>query len=68
MEYQKQVQIRRQKGQEIARSGSVKLQGNKWLVPSQSSGKTYEVVLGLGNSKCSCPDNTERHMISSQLR
>jgi transposase len=62
MEYQKQIQIRRQKGQEIARSGSVKLQGNKWLVPSQSSGKTYEVVLGLGNSKCSCPDNTERQM------
>ena len=62
MEYQKQIQIRRQKGQEIAKSGSVKLQGNKWLVPSQSSGKTYEVVLGLGNSKCSCPDNTERQM------
>lgn len=62
MEMQRQLQIRRQKGQEIAKTGQVKMQGNKWLVPSQSSGKQYEVVLGLGASKCNCPDNTERQM------
>ena len=54
--------MRRQKGQEIAKTGRVKLQGDKWLVPSQSSNRQYEVVLGLGNSKCSCPDYAERQM------
>ena len=48
------------KGQEIAKSGNVKLNGNTWIVPSQSCSKTYEVVLGIGNSRCTCPDFVER--------
>ena len=56
MELQKLLQIRKEKGKEIARTSKVVLSGNKWLVPSQSSDKTYEVILGLGNSKCNCPD------------
>ena len=55
-----QIQIRKQKGQEIAKKGNVKFQGNKWLVPSQSSNKQYEVMLGLGTSNCTCPDFKER--------
>lgn len=62
MELQKQIQIRRQKGQEIAKTGRVKMDGIKWVVPSQSSNRYYEVVLGLVKSKCTCPDNTERQM------
>lgn len=54
--------MRKQKGQEIAKTGRVKLNGNKWLVPSQSSNKQYEVILGLGNSKCNCPDYAERQI------
>ncbi len=60
MEIQKLLQIRREKGREIARTSKVVLSGYKWLVPSQSSNKTYEVVLGLGNSRCNCPDFIER--------
>ena len=62
MDLQKQIQIRRQKGQEIAKTGRVKMDGMKWVVPSQSSNRYYEVVLGLVKSKCTCPDNTERQM------
>lgn len=60
MQTQQQIQVRRQKGQEIAKSGNVKLNGNTWIVPSQSCSKTYEVVLGIGNSRCTCPDFVER--------
>lgn len=60
MQMEKLLQIRRSKGQEIAQTGKVKMEGHKWLVPSQSSNKQYEVMLGLGNSKCNCPDNIER--------
>lgn len=62
MQTQQQIQIRRQKGQEIAKRGNVRLQGNTWIVPSQSCSKTYEVILGIGNSRCTCPDYIERGM------
>ncbi len=54
--------MRKQRGQEIAKNGKVRLEGNKWLVPSQSSNKQYEVILGLGSSKCNCPDFAERQI------
>jgi len=57
------LQMRKQRGQEIAKTGKVRLQGNTWLVPSQSSNnKQYEVILGLGSSKCNCPDFAERQI------
>ena len=62
MNVQEQVQIRRQKGQEIAKTGKVKLNGNKWIVPSQSTTKAYEVILRLDKSTCNCPDYEERQM------
>ncbi len=60
MEYQKQLQLRRQKGIEIAKTGRVKMQGNKWSVPSQSINKYYDVILRLDKSVCNCPDYQER--------
>ncbi len=54
--------MRKQRRQEIAKNGKVRLEGNKWLVPSQSSNKQYEVILGLGSSKCNCPDFAERQI------
>jgi transposase len=60
MQIQEQLQIRKQKGYEIAQKGNVKLNGNKWIVPSQSSSKTYEVSLRIDKSVCNCPDFAER--------
>lgn len=62
MEYQKQIQMRREKGKQIAQTGEVRLHGDTWLVPSQSSNRHYQVVLGLGSSKCTCLDFTEHGM------
>ena len=62
MEYQKQLQIRKAKGLEIAKTGKLSLQGNKWRVPSQSLNKYYDVILKLDKSVCSCPDYSERQM------
>ena len=60
MEIQKQMQIRKQKGMAIAKTGKVKLNGNKWSVPSQSLNRYYEVILKLDKSECNCPDFAER--------
>ncbi|MCL4363226.1 SWIM zinc finger domain-containing protein [Candidatus Marsarchaeota archaeon] len=54
------LQIRKQKGMEVAKNGNVKLNGYKWSVPSQSSNKTYEVMLRIDKSVCNCPDFVER--------
>lgn len=60
MQLQQLLQIRKQKGYEIAKKGDIKLNGSKWLVPSQSSSKKYEVMLRLDKSVCTCPDFVER--------
>lgn len=57
---QKQMQIRKQKGLEIAKTGKVRLTENKWTVPSQSLNRYYEVILGIDKSVCNCPDFAER--------
>ena len=56
----KQIQVRKQKGIEIAKTGKIKMQGNKWLVPSQSLNRYYEVILRIDKSVCNCPDFAER--------
>lgn len=53
---QELLQIRRNKGKEIAKTGNVKMNGYKWVVPSQSSNKEYDVVLRLDKSTCTCQD------------
>ena len=60
MQIQELLQIRKQKGMEIAKNGNVRLNGYKWSVPSQSSNKTYEVILRIDKSVCNCPDFVER--------
>lgn len=60
MQIQEMLQIRKQKGMEIAKNGNVRLNGYKWSVPSQSSNKTYEVILRIDKSVCNCPDFIER--------
>jgi len=60
MQIEQLLQIRKQKGQEIAKTGKVRIAGHKWLVPSQSSNKQYEVILRLDKSLCTCPDFVER--------
>jgi transposase len=62
MELQKQLQIRKIKGLEIAKTGKINLQGNKWRVPSQSINKYYDVTLKLDKSECNCPDYQERQI------
>ncbi len=60
MQIQEQIQKRRAKGYEIAKSGKVKLSGKNWLVPSQSSNKYYSVTLKIDKSVCNCPNFVER--------
>ena len=60
MQIQRQLQIRKQKGYEIAKQSKIVLNGQKWLVPSQSSSKKYEVILRLDKSVCTCLDFLER--------
>jgi transposase len=62
MEMQNQLQIRKAKGLEIAKTGKVKLSGNKWVVPSQSLNRYYDVTLRLDKSECNCPDFAERSL------
>ncbi len=62
MQTREQLQVRKQKDKAIVEKGNVRLHGNTWIVPSQSCSKTYEVVLGIGNSGCTCPDYVERGM------
>jgi transposase len=59
---QRLLQMRRERGMEIAKTGKVVFENKKWLVPSQSSSKKYEVVLGIGTSTCDCPDFITRRM------
>ena len=56
MQIQELLQIRKNKGKEIAKNGNVKMNGYKWVVPSQSSNKQYEVILRLDRSTCTCQD------------
>jgi transposase len=57
MEYQKLLQIRKQKGFEIANKKKITEQNGSWIVPSQSNpSKTYKVTLRLDKSTCTCQD------------
>jgi hypothetical protein len=48
------MEIREQKGREIAQNVNIKQEGNLWLVPSQSGKGKYKVRPDL--PYCSCPD------------
>ena len=58
----KQMQRRKDKGFEIAKTGKVRLEGDRWRVPSQDINKYYNVILKLDKSECNCPDYEERQL------
>lgn len=61
MEYQKLLQIRKQKGIEIAQRKKITNHAGIWLVPSQSNPKqVYKVQLSLNGSTCTCQDYQKR--------
>jgi transposase len=50
------MDVREQKGREIANSAIIKKMGDAWIVPSQSGAGSYRVSLEAGEIVCSCPD------------
>jgi len=50
------MDIRQQKGLQIAALLKVRQQGNLWLVPSQSGPTKYKVNPDPQNPQCTCPD------------
>lgn len=60
MDVQRLLQIRKERGYEIAREDDIINQNGVWLVPSQSGNKTYKVILRIDKSTCTCPDFVER--------
>ena len=63
---------RKEKGEEIAKSGKVKQEGNHWVVPSQSGHGNYVVSLMQKEPICTCPDFESRnvrckHIIAVEL-
>lgn len=62
MRIEELLRERRQKGYEIAKTNKVILNGDKWLVPSQSTNKNYEVILRIDKSVCNCPGFVETQL------
>jgi len=61
MQYQEMLQMRKQRGYEIAKSENLIEKNGIWFVPSQSNPtKTYHVVLSIDKSTCTCHDFVER--------
>ena len=57
MERTKMLQIRKQKGYEIANKKHIEEQNGVWIVPSQTNqNKKYQVTLRLDRSTCTCED------------
>ena len=53
---------RKGRGQEIAKSGKLKREGEHWVVPSQSGHGNYVVSLATKEPICTCPDFESRHV------
>jgi transposase len=63
MNEQKLLQIRKERGYKIAKENNIISKNGKWLVPSESSPhKSYEVILRIDKSTCTCPDYVERRL------
>ncbi len=63
---------REQRGEEIAKSGKLKQEGNHWIVPSQSGHGNYIVSMKGKEPICTCPDFESRnvrckHIIAVEL-
>lgn len=63
MQVQEMLQIRRQKGMEIAKKCRVSEKNGIWLVPSATQPhKVYQVVLSLRGNTCTCEDFVNRRL------
>ncbi|MGD0729453.1 MAG: SWIM zinc finger family protein [Candidatus Micrarchaeaceae archaeon] len=67
MQIQELLKIRKQKGYEIAKTNKIVQKDKKWIVPSQTSNKKYEVTLYLDKKVCTCLDYTERGMTCKHI-
>src|SRR6266404_2869170 len=58
------MDIRQQKGLQIAATKKLTQSGNRWFVPSQSGqrGESYVVVPDVSNPQCNCPDHELRQV------
>ncbi len=54
------MDVREQRGREMADAMRIARDGEKWLVPSQSGGGTYRVDFDPENPRCTCPDHELR--------
>jgi transposase len=50
------VNVREQRGLEIAARANIQRRGNGWVVPSQSFNGSYQVTLEADGPHCTCPD------------
>jgi hypothetical protein len=50
------MDVREQRGLEIAARARIQKAGDTWVVPSQSSKGSYKVTLGEHGPRCTCPD------------
>ena len=50
------MDVRQQRGQEIAERANIVKMGAAWLVPSQSDNGTYRVTMEADAIRCTCPD------------
>src|SRR3989338_9329533 len=58
---QEQMEVRKQRGYEIAKTSRIEKTEKGWKVPSQSGGGHYIVVSNGFGAECSCPDHELRN-------
>lgn len=56
------MNIREQRGIELAKNRQLKKKGDTWLVPSQVGASTYSVSITAEHESCTCPDYETRQM------
>ncbi len=56
------MEARQARGEQILANGGIIRQGDVFLIPSQSGGSRYSVMIDGGEWSCSCPDFEERQL------
>ena len=60
--------LREQRGMVLAATKRITRYGDRWKVPSQSTGGFYMVSHLSEGSRCSCPDWETRRLIEARFR
>src|SRR5688572_25523395 len=55
------MDLRQQRGLELAATRTIQCKGGLWIVPSQAGNGTYRVNMAGSEPTCSCPDFETRH-------